>query len=470
MAEIAGLNAGELSAAFAAKKLSPVEVAQALLDRIGKLDSAVNAFCLVDAPVTLAQAKESEARWMRGAPLSALDGVPVAVKDLLLTRGWPTLRGSRTIDPKQQWNDDAPAVARLREAGAVLLGKTTTPEYGWKGVTDSPLTGITRNPWNLEKTPGGSSGGSAAALAARLTPLAIGTDGGGSIRIPASFSGVFGLKPAFGRVAAYPLSPFGTLAHVGPMSRDVKGSALLLDIISRFDARDPYALPPSSESYVSRLEERIAGKRVAFSPSMGFAKNVDSEVAALTAAAARRFESLGALVEEADPPAYPTGDMKGDFEVLWAAGASYLFGKASHQIKGQFDPGFRAMVEEGATISLRRFQEASMARLQYAGAMKQFMEKYDLLVTPTVAVTAFDVGKLTPWPEDESWVSWTPFTPPFNLTQQPAASMPCGFTRAGLPVGLQIAGRMFDDAGVLAAARAYESTDPHFEDVPEGFA
>jgi aspartyl-tRNA(Asn)/glutamyl-tRNA(Gln) amidotransferase subunit A len=468
MTEVWRMNAGEFSAVFAGGKLSPVEAASALLNRIDRLDSSVNGFCLIDRETTLTQARASEARWMKGAPLSALDGVPVAIKDLLLTRGWPTLRGSRTIDPGQAWNDDAPAVARLREAGAVLLGKTTTPEYGWKGVTDSPLTGATRNPWDLEKTPGGSSGGSAAALAARLAPLAIGTDGGGSIRIPASFSGVFGLKPTYGRVAAWPLSPFGTLAHIGPMSRDVKGSALLLDIISRFDVRDPHQLPPPVETYVARLDAGVRGKRIAFSPAMGFARNVDSEVAALTAAAARRFESLGAIVEQVDPPLFESGDPKADFRILWWAGAGYLLGEAPEEKKALFDPGLRAMAEEGAAISLRRFQQATMARLAFASAMRQFMQTFDLLLTPAVAVPAFDAGKISPWPDDDfAWLSWTPFSLPFNLTQQPAASVPCGYTCAGLPVGLQIAG--WEDHHVLAAARAYESADPHFEDTPPGF-
>ena len=471
MADVARMNAAELSAAYAAKRFSPVEAAKTLLARIQKLDASLNAFCLVDVPTTLAQAKDSETRWMKNAPLSALDGVPVAIKDLLLTSGWPTLRGSRAIDPKQNWNDDAPAVARLREAGAVLLGKTTTPEYGWKGVTDSPLQGVTRNPWDLQKTPGGSSGGSAAALAAGLAPLALGTDGGGSIRIPASFSGVFGLKPSYGRVAAYPSSPFGTLAHIGPMSRDVTGSAMLLDIISRLDARDPHALPPSSQSFTTQLNQGVRGKRITFSPAMGFARHIDGEVAALAAAAAKRFASLGAVVELIDPPLHESGDPKADFRVLWWSGAGYLFGKASEETKALFDPGFRAMVEEGAAIPLRRFQEANMARLAYASAMRVFMERFDFLLTPSVAVPAFEVEKISPWPDDGfAWLSWSPFTLPFNLTQQPAASVPCGATRAGLPVGLQIVGKMYDDQGVLAAAKAYESADPHFEKIPQGFA
>ena len=470
MAELVALNAAELSAGFAARAFSPVEVTGALLARIEKLGSAVNAFCLLDAPASLAQAKASEARWHKGAPLSALDGVPVAIKDLLLTTGWPTLRGSKTIDPGQAWAIDAPAVARLREAGAVLLGKTTTPEYGWKGVTDSPLTGITRNPWDLSKTPGGSSGGSAAALAARLAPLAIGTDGGGSIRIPASFSGVFGLKPTYGRVAAFPPSPFGTLAHIGPMSRDVTGSAMLLDVISGFDARDPFGLPPAPDSFTARLDDGVRGKRIAFSPAMGFAGNVDSDVAALVAAAAQKFESLGAVVEAVDPPRLDGGDPKADFRILWWAGAGFLLGDYPEEKKALLDPGLRAMVEEGMTIPLRRYQQAMMARAAYAGAMRQFMTRFDYVLTPAVAVPAFDVGQLSPWAQNgNAWLDWTPFSVPFNLTQQPAASVPCGFTRAGLPVGLQIAGRLYDDGGVLAAAMAYQTAAPFFAAEPPGF-
>jgi len=468
MAELWQQNAGGLLAGYRARTFSPVEVTKALLERIAKLDKNVNAFCLIDAETSMAQARQSEARWMKRESLSPLDGVPVAIKDLLLTRGWPTLRGSRAIDPKQHWNDDAPAVARLREAGAVLLGKTTTPEYGWKGVTDSPLTGVTRNPWDLQKTPGGSSGGSAAALAARLAPLAIGTDGGGSIRIPASFSGVFGLKPTYGRVPAWPLSPFGTLAHIGPMSRDVEGAAMLLDVIARADARDPHSLLPPAKSFIATPD--MTGKRITFSPAMGFARHIDGEVASLVAAAAKRFEALGAVVEQVDPPLFESGDPKTDFRILWWAGAGNLFGEASPEKKALFDPGFARMVEEGTAISLRRFQQATMARLSYTSAMRQFMETFDYLLTPAVAVPAFEVEKISPWPDDGfEWLSWTPFSIPFNMTQQPAASVPVGFTRAGLPVGLQIAGRMVDDAGVLAAAWAYETADPHFDTVPPGF-
>lgn len=461
------MSAAELSAAYESRELSPVEATEACLTRIEALDAGINAFCHLDPETSRAQAEASEGRWLQGAPLSALDGVPVAVKDILLTKGWPTRRGSRTIDPAGPWNDDAPTVARLREAGAVLIGKTTTPEFGWKGSTDSPLTGITRNPWNKEKTPGGSSGGSSAALAARLCPLALGTDGGGSIRIPASFTGTFGLKPSFGRVPAYPLSPFGTVAHVGPMSRTVLDSAMLLNVISKPDARDWHALPYEPRDYAAGIEAPLKGKRIAFSPRLGYAKKVIAEVETLVAAAVRRLERLGAHVEEVDPS---TDDPSRIFQTLWWAGAGHLLGDLPEDKKALLDPGLRKMAEEGRQIRLKDYLAATLARGAYGSRLRQFMEKYDFVATPSTATAAFGVGMLSPLDDDgRAWMQWTPFSFPFNLTQQPAASVPCGFTSDGLPVGLQIAGRMFDDAGVLAACYAYELDDPHFNKLPRGF-
>ena len=467
MSDTHEMTALELSRAFAARDLSPVEVTEALLGRIATLDGQINAFCLVDEETTRRQAEASERRWMEGTALSPIDGVPVAVKDILLTTGWPTLRGSLTVDAGGPWETDAPCVARLREAGAVLLGKTATPEFGWKGVTDSPLTGITRNPWNTDKTPGGSSGGSAAALMARLCPLALGTDGGGSIRMPAHFTGAFGLKPSFGRVPAYPLSPFGTVAHVGPMARTVKDAAMLLDVIARPDARDWHALPYLPTDYVGEAVKPLDGKTIAFSPRLGFAKWVDPEVASLVAAAARRFAELGARVEEIDPPG---GDPTETFRTLWWASAGYLIGDMTDNLQSKLDPGLRTMADEGRQIPLRQFQAATLARGDYGGRMRQFMVDYDLLLTPSVPTPAFDVGELSPLPDDgNAWLGWTPFSYPFNLTQQPAASVNCGFTKAGLPVGLQIVGRMFDDGGVMAAAQAFEHSNPLYEKKPPGF-
>lgn len=464
---IPDLTAAEISASYSDRSLSPREVAAALLARIDRLDPQINAFCCLDRDETLRQAAQSEARWHAGAPLSPLDGVPVAVKDILLTRGWPTRRGSRTVDADGPFEIDAPAVARLREAGAVLLGKTTTPEFGWKGVTDSPLTGVTRNPWNPETTPGGSSGGSSAALAARFAPLALGTDGGGSIRIPAHFTGTFGLKPSFGRVPAYPLSLFGTLAHVGPMARTVRDAAMLLDVIAQPDDRDWYALPHATTDYAADLDRPVRGRRIAFSPRLGWVGHVDPEVAALVSAAAHRFVELGAHVEKIDPP---LGDPTEVFRTLWWAGAGAVTAHLPPERRALLDPGLRAMADEAASITLAEYQMATLARADYGSRMRQFMADYDFLLTPSVPVPAFEAGRLTPLADDgNAWLAWTPFSYPFNLTQQPAASVNCGFTESGLPVGLQIVGQMFDDAGVLQAAHAYEESEPHYRKPPPGF-
>ncbi|GAA4058799.1 amidase [Actinomadura miaoliensis] len=454
--EAADLTAAELAGAYRAGRLSPVEVAEAVLARIERVDPALNAFCLVDAERAVEAARASADRWRRGEPLGPLDGVPVSIKDVLLTRGWPTLRGSRTIDPDGDWSQDAPSVARLREHGAVLVGKTTTPEYAWKGVTDGPLTGVTRNPWDPSRTPGGSSGGAAAAVAAGMAPLALGTDGGGSVRIPAAFTGTFTIKPTYGRVPHFPASPFGTLAHVGPMTRTVADAAVLLDAICGFDARDWSALEPPSASFADGPDD-LRGLRVAFSPALGFAR-VDPQVAALVRAAAEAFAELGAEVEETDPG---FADPVADFEVLWFAGAAKVVEHLDDERRAELDPGLREVCEQGARFTALRYLDATARRMELGLVMGRFHERYDLLLTPTVPIAAFEAGREAP-PGSPSprWTSWTPFTYPFNMTQQPAASLPCGFTAEGLPVGLQVVGPRHADARVLAACRAYERARP----------
>jgi len=454
VAEPCSLSASELLEGYRRRQLSPVEVAEAVSRRIEALNPRFNALCFVNS--NLAQeAKESETRWQRGEPKGLLDGVPVSIKDLLLTRGWPTLRGSKTIDPAGPWPDDAPAVARLREHGALLLGKTTTPEFGWKGVTDSPLTGVTRNPWNPQKTPGGSSGGAAAALASGMGPLAVGTDGGGSIRIPCSFTGLFGLKPSFGRVPAWPLSPFGTVAHVGPMTRSVADAALMLNVLALPDARDWHALPYESRDYRARLDMGVRGLRIAYSPDLGYAK-VDPEVAALVRDAVKVFSDLGARVEEKNPG---FENPEAIFKAHWFPGAALLLKTLDRKQRGLVDPGLVQVAAQGEKLAMLEVLDAQQKRGALGAHMTQFHRDYDLLVTPTLAVPAFDAGR--EYPEgNERWTDWTPFTYPFNLTQQPAASIPCGFTRAGLPVGLHLVGPRYADALVLRAARAFESARP----------
>ena len=451
------LSASELIAAYRDKSLSPVEAARACLARIEAHNVSLNAFCLVDGESALEAARESEARWARGRPAGLLDGVPVAIKDIILTKGWPTLRGSKTIAADQPWDEDAPVTARLRDSGAVLLGKTTSCEFGWKGVTDSPLTGVTRNPWDRTRTPGGSSGGSAAAVASGMAPLAVGTDGGGSIRIPCGFTGLAGLKPSYGRVPAYPASPFGTLSHIGPMARSVADVALMLSVIARPDWRDIRALPADRRDWRDGLEDGVAGLRLAYSADLGHVA-VDGEVAELCARAARVFGDLGARVEARDPDIAQAGDC---FRTLWYAGAASVLRHLSAEQRHMVDPGLIEVAAEGAEYSALDLLGAENDRAGIALEMAAFHQEHDLLLTPALPIPAFAAGvEVPPASGMARWPEWTPFSYPFNLTGQPAAVVPCGFTAGGLPVGLQIVGERHQDALVLRAARAYEAACP----------
>ncbi len=457
MSDIAFLPATELLKLYRERELSPVEATEAALSQIELYNPSVNAYRLVDAEQALAQARESEDRYRAGKPRGRLDGVPASIKDLILTRGWSTLRGSRLIDPDQEWHDDAPAAARLREHGAVLLGKTTTPEYGWKGVTDSPLTGLTGNPWDPTRTAGGSSGGSAAAVALGMGPLSVGTDGGGSIRIPAAFCGIVGLKPTYGRVPLWPASPFGTLSHAGPMTSTVADAALMLDALAEPDVRDWTSLPPEDVGYVDALEGGVEGLRVAFSPDLGYV-DVQPEVQEAVRAAVRVFEDMGAEVEQTDPGFQDPLEV---FNIHWYAGAANALRAYSAKPREMMDPGLIEIANAGAEYSVLEYLEAVGRRSELAIHMGRFHAQYDLLLTPAVPITAFEAGREVPAGSSQPrWTSWTPFTYPFNLTQQPAASVPCGFTSAGLPVGLQIVGAKYKDAMVLRAAHAYQTANP----------
>jgi aspartyl-tRNA(Asn)/glutamyl-tRNA(Gln) amidotransferase subunit A len=456
--EIAYMTATQVIKAYADKDLSPVEVTGAALDRVEKHNGKVNAFCFLAAEEAIAAAHKSEERWAAGEPLGLMDGVPTSIKDLNYVKGWPTGRGSLTTEGDPVAEEDAPLVARFRESGAVLLGKTTTPEFGWKGVTDSPLTGITRNPWNLEKTPGGSSGGASAALASGMGQLAQGSDGGGSIRIPCSFTGLPGLKPSYGRAPVYPASPFGTLSHVGPMARSVEDLALMLNVMSMPDSRDWLALPWLDQDWNAGINDGVKGLRIAWSPDLGYA-DVDPEVAEIVANAVPVFSDLGANVEACDPG---FDDPTPIFRMLWWAGSVAAVSAMSDAQKAKLEPALQGIIKEGEGIALKDFLQATQARAVLGQVMNLFHDQFDLLITPTLAVPAFDAGQLDPEGDDDPlrWLRWTPFSYPFNMTGQPAATVPCGFTAAGLPVGLQIVGPMHRDDLVLRAARAFEAASP----------
>ena len=454
-------TATELIDLYRTGAASPVEAMEQTLERVERVDPTINAFCLVDADAGLASARASEARWLAhrssGAPVGDLEGVPSTIKDLLLTKGWPTLRGSRAIDPNQDWNADAPSVARMREAGAAIFGKTTTPEFGCKAETNSPLTGISRNPWNPERTPGGSSGGTAAAVAAGLGQLSMGTDGAGSVRIPAAFCGNVGMKANFGRVPAYPLSPFGSVAHVGPHTMSVTDCALLMNVVTRPDPRDWTSLPYDPVDYTAGLNDGIRGLRIAYSPTLGYAQ-VHPDVATAVHAAVRELESLGAVVEQVDP------GFEDPLEIstgLWFVASRTVYESLTPEGQAVTDPDFAAQAEQGAALSAQDVQKLSLRRNDLGMLMRLFMTRYDVLVTPAVAIPAFEARPAGAVPmTPESMLSWTPFSYPFNLTQQPAITVPCGLSSDGLPIGLQFVGPAFGDALVLRAARAYESVHP----------
>ncbi|MFS4092825.1 amidase [Streptomyces sp. AF1A] len=454
--QLTDLTAVRLLAGYRKGEFSPVEVTEEALERARRGQPEVNAFVRLTEADALARARESAQRWRRGEPAGLVDGVPVTVKDLLLLRGHPTLRGSKTVSEQGRWDEDAPSVARLREHGAVFLGKTTTPEFGWKGVTDSPLTGVTRNPHDLSRTAGGSSGGSAAAVALGAGPLSLGTDGGGSIRIPAAFCGIFGLKPTYGRVPLYPASAFGTLSHVGPMTRDAADAALLMDVIAAPDPRDWSALPPAPGSFTEALAGGVRGLRVAYSPSLGGQVAVQPAVAAAVRRAVAALADLGAYVEETDPDFCEPVEA---FHVLWFSGAARLTERFSPGRRQLLDPGLREICAQGARYRALDYLAAVDVRMDLGRRMGRFHERYDLLVTPTLPLTAFEAGLEVPKHSPfRRWTGWTPFTYPFNLTQQPAATVPVGTDGEGLPAGLQIvAARHRDDLVLRAAHALYEA-------------
>lgn len=451
------LTASELVAAYSSGELSPVEATHSALEAIRERDTDYNAFTLVDPEAALDQARGSEERWREGNPIGWLDGVPASIKDMFLTQGWPTLRGSLCIERDQPWQVDSPVTARMRENGLVLLGKTTTPELGWKAVTDSPLDGITRNPWNPALTPGGSSGGSAVAVATGMGDLSVGTDGGGSVRIPASFCGIVGFKPTGGRIPLYPASPFGPLAHAGPMARSVDDVALLLDVLATPDHRDPGALPPPLGTYREAVRRDVRGLRAAFSAALGYV-DVEPEIAELVVSVVAALSEAGITVEEADPG---FSDPVEPFQVLWSTGAAKWLDTFPADCADQVDPGLRKVWEQGHTYSASDYLEASAARAALGIHMGEFHTRYDVLLTPTMPISPFEAGHdVPPGSGLDSWPQWTRFSYPFNMTGQPAITVPAGFTSHGLPVGLQIVGPRHSDDLVLAVAKLVEEIRP----------
>ncbi len=446
-----------LATAYAAGDVSPVEVARACLDRVAALDPRLNAFVTVEETGALEAARASERRWREGAERGVLDGVPATVKDIMPLRGRPTLKGSRHTDPAASADEDAPSVAQLRDAGAVILGLTTTPEYGWKGVGDSPLTGITRNPWDPALTPGGSSAGAGVAAATGMAVLNIGTDGGGSIRMPAAFCGVFGLKPTHAIVPVHPPAVSGLLSHVGPMTRTVRDSAHLMAAIAQPDARDVYPSLRDPRPWLETIEDGVAGLRIAYSHRY-FGADVDPRIADAVDRAVAVLADLGARVEEVELPGPHPRDA---FLTLWDAALARPLSAMSDEQRAQSDPGLVVTTERGMALTAQQFLDADAARAALTQTFGAVLSAYDLLASPQLPVLPFPVGRDVADPSVQMhWVDWTPFTYPLNMTRHPAAAVPVGLSPEGLPMSMQLVGRHFEDRLVLRAARAYEQVHP----------
>ena len=462
--DIAFMPVAQLLGAFRTKSITPVEAVEAALGRIGAHNGVLNAFCHVDEDGARAAARASQARWMKGEPQGLLDGLPLSVKDSLMVKGMPARYGSKTTsaDPVAE---DTSTVASARRHGAVILGKTTTPEYGLGAVTNSPLTGITLNPWDTDKTSGGSSGGGAAAVAAGMGNAALGTDAGGSIRIPASLNGLVALKSTNGRIPQYPLTWVPSLMALSVLTHTVTDSALMLNVLSEPGPRDAPAFPADGVDYLEGLDDGIAGLRIAFSATLGYAPHVNAEVAELAAAAARSFVQLGATVVETDPGFDNPG---ATFRAILFPSFAHFARRFTPDQMELLGPAARDTAKAGGDMSIGDYLAADKARAALVSHMHRFHQTHDLLLTPTVASAAFTAGRWGPEEFEEmgDMRAWAPFGNPFNLTGQPAATVPCGFNAEGLPVGLQIVGARFADALVLRAARAYEQAHPQWERRP----
>jgi aspartyl-tRNA(Asn)/glutamyl-tRNA(Gln) amidotransferase subunit A len=451
------LSATELLTRYRDRSLSPVEVTTAVLAQIEALDPAINAYVTVTGDLAMERANAAEQAWSAGNAGDLL-GIPISIKDLTATKGIRTTRGSKLY---QDWVPDSDAifVERVKNAGSIMLGKTNSPEFGWKGETTNLVSGTTRNPWNLERTAGGSTGGGSAAIAAGMGPLTQGGDGAGSIRIPSSFCGIFGLKPSFGLVPAYPPSAIADVAHLGPMTRTVADSALLLNVVAGEDPRDRFSWSSNIDYLALCVTRSLKGWRVAWSPDLGYAP-IEPEIATICEQRLQVLRDLGAEIVEAHPGLPDPWHIIDD---LWAAAMGSMHIDNLADVSDLIDPGRRAVVEYGLTVTGAELARKQQQRAEYYESWRQFMSDVDLFVCPTMPCTAFQAGLDCPPAiagKPTTYLGWTAFTYPFNLTGVPAATVPAGFASDGLPVGLQLVGRWHDDSTVIAASAAYEAAAP----------
>jgi aspartyl-tRNA(Asn)/glutamyl-tRNA(Gln) amidotransferase subunit A len=449
------MTAETLLGLYARRALSPVEALQAVTERVARLNPKFNAFAVM-VPQALTAARESAARWRAGRPIGKLDGVPCTVKDLVDVAGFPTRRGSRLTDPTPV-SEDAPSVVGLKAAGAVVIGKTTTTEFGWKSPGDCPLHGITRNPWNPLYTTGGSSSGAGAAGAASFGPLHIGTDAGGSVRIPAAWCGLVGLKPTYGRIPQWPAGAFAAVACAGPMTRTVRDAALMFSAMARHDARDPFCLPDDPRDWCQGIEQGVAGMTVGVLRRPGFDAPIDDDGMKSVERAAAILQDAGATVEDASPDLPNT---RAIFGRVWGAALARLVGMYGENERGLLDQGLLEVAKSQAGVSAIAFMDAEAMRAAAGHTMAMLHQRFDLVLCPTVPGPPPLADAPTVDPVEALWTQWAPWTFTFNLTRQPAITVPMGLSDAGLPLSVQIVAAQYRDDLVLRAARAIEQAAP----------
>ncbi len=457
MTDVLFLTAAELTEQFRRRALSPVEVLEATLARAQAIQTRLNPFCLFDTEPAMEAARASQRRWAAGAPLSLLDGVPIPIKDNQAVAGQPATAGSLSIDPVPA-AADAPHIARLRQAGAIFHARTTMPDFAWKAVTDSPRTGVTRNPWNAGLTPGGSSGGAAVAVATGCGPIATGSDGGGSIRIPAAFTGIYGIKPTTGRLPGITDAP--DISATGPLSRTVADAALALSVMCRPDRGDPIGSALRVPDFVAETPRGVKGLRVAVSATLGYAHIDPARLAPLTAAA-QALADAGAIVEPVDPPIW---NIRQSYVTVCEAAFGGVICKMSATRMALLDPGLVETARRGMMTSAATARAAEIDRLHLMRAFIGFLNEYDLLLTPCVPIAPFQAGTDLNTPDPAAypeWYDWTPYTWVFNAAKLPAASCPWGLDDAGLPQAVQLAAAHFREDLILRASAVLETAMPY---------
>ena len=459
--DICFMSACDMADAIKRQELTSVEITETIIERIEKINPIINAYCTTTFDLAREMAKRADNKVRKNEKLGLLNGIPTSIKDLQMTKGIRTTFGSKIYEfftPKE----DTVAVKRLKDAGCVILGKTNTPEFGFKGVTSNLIFGETKNPWNLKKTTGGSSGGAAAAEVSGISTLALGSDGGGSIRHPACFCGCYGLKPSFGRVPNYPtLALFGeTLGHLGPLVRYVKDAALMLDVLKGPHEGDKYSLPEKDINYLKSIKEIPNKLKIGYSLDLGFAKIIGTEVEKSVLNSIKKFEKFGWIAEKVK---IKRKNMEMPFLALWTSMIGYDLKPKLAEWRDKLDPDLVKAIDAGVSYTGLNIMKAMNERKKIYEIFYHIFKEYDILITPTTAIPAFELGIIFPTKingKNVSPTAWHPYTFPFNLTGHPAASIPCGWSNEGLPIGMQIVGRRFDELSVLQVSKVFEEVSP----------